>query len=62
MQTLEQVLADPELTSDRFREWKEANTPLLQDICQSHGPQRAAEEHAPAAAAAIYVPLVETSL
>ncbi|XP_067099170.1 connector enhancer of kinase suppressor of ras 3-like isoform X1 [Osmerus mordax] len=62
LQTLEQVLADPELTSDRFREWKEANNPLLQDICQSHGPQRATEEHAPAAAAAIYVPVVETSL
>ncbi|CAB1335053.1 unnamed protein product [Coregonus sp. 'balchen'] len=39
--TIEQVLSEP--TSSRFREWKEVNTPLLQEICLKHGHQVAAE-------------------
>lgn len=30
--TIEQILSDPELTSDKFRKWKEANAPLVQEI------------------------------
>lgn len=63
LQTLEQVLSDPELSSDKFREWKEANIPLLQEIFYHRGHQGAVEGHSPsAAAAAISVPVVETSL
>ncbi|KAM6973281.1 connector enhancer of kinase suppressor of ras 3-like [Aplochiton taeniatus] len=56
--TIEQVLSNPELNSDKFREWKEANTSLLQEICLCHGQQGAAEQHA----AAVAAPVVETSL
>lgn len=34
--TLEQVLADSALTASTFREWKETNTLLLQDIILNH--------------------------
>lgn len=61
--TIEQVLSDPDLTSPRFREWKEANTPLLQEICLKHVHQVAAQvEPSAAAANAIAVSFVETSL
>uniref|UniRef100_A0A4W5K7R1 Cnksr family member 3 n=1 Tax=Hucho hucho TaxID=62062 RepID=A0A4W5K7R1_9TELE len=59
--TIEQVLSEP--TASRFREWKKVNTPLLQEICLKHGHQVAAEvEPSAAAANAIAVPFVETSL
>ncbi|XP_055720481.1 connector enhancer of kinase suppressor of ras 3-like isoform X1 [Salvelinus fontinalis] len=59
--TIEQVLSEP--TPSRFREWKKVNTPLLQEICLKHGHQVAAEvEPSAAAANAIAVPFVETSL
>ncbi|XP_064784512.1 connector enhancer of kinase suppressor of ras 3-like isoform X1 [Oncorhynchus masou masou] len=61
--TIEQVLSDPDLTSPRFREWKDANTPLLQEICLKHVHQVAAQvEPSAAAANAIAVSFVETSL
>ncbi|XP_071400919.1 interactor protein for cytohesin exchange factors 1-like isoform X2 [Centroberyx affinis] len=68
LQAIEQVLSDPELTSDRFRVWKEANAPLLQEICekddQQGAPQKdeAATKTTAAAASAIAAPVVETSL
>ncbi|XP_077094777.1 connector enhancer of kinase suppressor of ras 3-like isoform X1 [Siphateles boraxobius] len=34
--TLEQVLADSALTASKFKEWKETNTLLLQDIILNH--------------------------
>lgn len=61
LQALEQVLSDPQLTSDKFREWKEANAPLMQEICVQND-QQEAPEAAKDAAAVITVPLVETSL
>ena len=69
---MEQVLSDPELTSDRFREWKEANSPLHQEICLKYAQQGGAAEELPeavpatttttAAAEAMVAPVVETSL
>lgn len=61
LQAIEQVLSDPELTSDKFREWKEANAPLLQEICVKET-QQVATEATKAAASVIAAPLVETSL
>lgn len=43
LQAIEQVLSDPELTADKFREWKEANVPLVQEIYASRKRQVAAE-------------------
>uniref|UniRef100_A0A3Q3M719 PH domain-containing protein n=1 Tax=Labrus bergylta TaxID=56723 RepID=A0A3Q3M719_9LABR len=61
LQAIEQVLTDPELTSGRFREWKEANAPLVQEICvKAH--QQVAPESTKAAASAIAAPVAETSL
>ncbi|KAJ7988975.1 hypothetical protein DPEC_G00314760 [Dallia pectoralis] len=62
--TIEQVLSDPDLTSSKFREWKDSNAPLLQEICLKHGHRVAAEGEPSTTAAAnvIGVPFVETSL
>ncbi|KAL0969262.1 hypothetical protein UPYG_G00224680 [Umbra pygmaea] len=61
--TIDQVLSEPNLTSTKFREWKEANTSLFQEICVRRGHQGAAEEDPSTAAVnANTVPLVETSL
>ncbi|KAM3870883.1 connector enhancer of kinase suppressor of ras 3-like [Diretmus argenteus] len=66
LQAIEQVLSDPELNSDRFRVWKEANAPLLQEISLKHDQQGAPEAElatkAAASASAIAAPVVETSL
>lgn len=43
LQAIEQVLSDPELTADKFREWKEANVPLVQEIYANRKQQVAAE-------------------
>lgn len=43
LQVIEQVLSDPELTADKFREWKEANVPLVQEIYAHRKRQMAAE-------------------
>jgi len=71
---IEQVLSDPELTSGRFREWKETHAPLVQEICLQNDQQVAPDDEAPTpdapaaeaatteAEAAVAVPLVETSL
>ncbi|XP_013767839.1 interactor protein for cytohesin exchange factors 1 isoform X2 [Pundamilia nyererei] len=61
LQAIEQILSDPELTSDKFREWKEANGPLVQEICVTHI-QQVASEAAKAEASVIAAPVVETSL
>lgn len=61
LQAIEQVLSDPELTSDKFREWKEANVPLVQEICAKQDQQVAAEAMK-AAASLSAAPVVETSL
>lgn len=65
LQAIEQVLSDPGLNSDRFREWKDANSPLLEEIYLKHGQQGVAEQKqqtSTAAATAIAAPVVETSL
>ncbi|XP_056151332.1 CNK3/IPCEF1 fusion protein-like [Lampris incognitus] len=64
LQAIQQVLSDQELTSGRFREWKEANAPLLHEICLKHDQQRVQEQamDTTVAAAAITAPVVETSL
>ena len=71
---IDQVLSDTELTSDRFREWKEANAPLIQEISLKQDQQVAPEDGAPTidaattdaatteTASAVAAPLVETSL
>ncbi|XP_078031118.1 interactor protein for cytohesin exchange factors 1 isoform X2 [Epinephelus lanceolatus] len=61
LQAIEQVLSDPGLTSDKFREWKEANAPLVQEICAKQD-QQVASEATKAAASVIAAPVVETSL
>ncbi|XP_062296260.1 interactor protein for cytohesin exchange factors 1 [Scomber scombrus] len=61
LQAIEQVLSDPGLTSLKFREWKEANVPLVQEICVKSGQQVASEATKPAASV-IAAPVVETSL
>ncbi|XP_053192100.1 interactor protein for cytohesin exchange factors 1 [Scomber japonicus] len=69
LQAIEQVLSDPGLTSLKFREWKEANVPLVHEICVKSGQQVASEATKPAAseatkpaASVIAAPVVETSL
>lgn len=44
LQILEQLLEDPQLTSEKFREWKEANAPLMQDICGKNDHQVTPED------------------
>lgn len=61
LQAIEQVLSDQGLTSDKFREWKEANVPLVQEICVKQD-QQVASEATRAAASVIAAPVVETSL
>lgn len=61
LQALEQVLSDQELTSHKFREWKEANAPLVQEICVKKDQQVAAEATKAAASVSV-APVVETSL
>ncbi|KAJ3613784.1 hypothetical protein NHX12_020030 [Muraenolepis orangiensis] len=64
LQVLDLVLSDLELTSDRFREWKETNAPLIQEICLKQDQQVAPEDEVPTTEPVITVaaPLVETSL
>ncbi|XP_061698917.1 connector enhancer of kinase suppressor of ras 3-like isoform X2 [Syngnathoides biaculeatus] len=61
LQALEQVLSDPDLTSVRFREWKEANGPLVQEICVPND-QQVESEASQDAASAVASPVAETSL
>lgn len=61
LQAIEQVLLDPALTSVKFREWKEANSPLVQEICVK-ADQQVALDNAQAAASVIAAPVVETSI
>ncbi|XP_023127664.2 interactor protein for cytohesin exchange factors 1 isoform X1 [Amphiprion ocellaris] len=61
LQTIEQVLSDPQLTSDKFKTWKEANATLVQEICVQQD-QQVASEATKAAASVIAAPVVETSL
>lgn len=61
LQILEQLLADPQLTSERFREWKEANAPLMQEIC-GKGDQQVTPEDTNSETSEVSSPLVETSL
>lgn len=61
LQAIEQVLSDPELTSCKFRQWKEANTPLVEEICAKKIPQGASES-TKAEASVVAAPLAETSL
>ncbi|XP_068194477.1 connector enhancer of kinase suppressor of ras 3-like [Antennarius striatus] len=61
LQAIDQVLSDPGLNSNRFREWKDANAPLVQEICDKQDQQVEAEA-VKVAAPATAAPLVETSL
>ncbi|XP_031702968.1 connector enhancer of kinase suppressor of ras 3 [Anarrhichthys ocellatus] len=61
LQAIDQVLSDPRLTSNKFRVWKEANEPLVHEICDRQD-QQVATEATKAAASAIAVPVIETSL
>ncbi|XP_035529856.1 interactor protein for cytohesin exchange factors 1 isoform X4 [Morone saxatilis] len=61
LQAIEQVLSDQELTSDKFRQWKDAHAPLVQEICVKPV-QQVASEATKAAASVIAAPVVETSL
>lgn len=61
LQVLEQLLADPQLNSEKFREWKEANAPLMQDICGKSDQQMTPEDTNSESSEAS-IPLVETSL
>ncbi|XP_008397770.1 interactor protein for cytohesin exchange factors 1 isoform X2 [Poecilia reticulata] len=61
LQAIEQVLSDPELTSDKFREWKEANVPLMVEICVKDD-HKGAPDAVTAAASVTAAPVAETSL
>uniref|UniRef100_A0A3Q2CPS1 Interaction protein for cytohesin exchange factors 1 n=1 Tax=Cyprinodon variegatus TaxID=28743 RepID=A0A3Q2CPS1_CYPVA len=61
LQAIEQVLSDPELTSDKFREWKESNGPLMLEICVKDD-QKGAPEAVTGAASVTAAPVAETSL
>ncbi|KAL2099129.1 hypothetical protein ACEWY4_005609 [Coilia grayii] len=43
--TLDQVLSDPSLSASKFREWKESNGVLLQEISMRHSLQGEIPEH-----------------
>ncbi|XP_037551312.1 interactor protein for cytohesin exchange factors 1 [Nematolebias whitei] len=60
LQVIEQVLSNPELTSDKFRQWKEVNAILIQEICVKDDHKEAPE--AVDAAASLNASLAETSL
>ncbi|KAJ8356118.1 hypothetical protein SKAU_G00189120 [Synaphobranchus kaupii] len=58
--TIEQVLADTSLNALRYRQWKEANVLLLQEICHHQSPWRGSgEQHATATHTVLYT---ETSV
>ncbi|KAM6912723.1 connector enhancer of kinase suppressor of ras 3-like [Xenentodon cancila] len=61
LQAIDQVLSDPQLTSDKFRAWKEANALLVHEICIRDDQQGALQAVKPAASS-IDAPVVETSL
>lgn len=61
LQVLEQLLANPQLTSEKFREWKEANAPLMQEIC-GKSDQQVTPEDTNSESSEVSTPLVETSL
>ncbi|XP_077476915.1 connector enhancer of kinase suppressor of ras 3 [Stigmatopora argus] len=61
LQALEQVLLQPELTSARFREWKEANGSLVQEICVTND-QLVESETSQDATVSSADPVAETSL
>lgn len=58
---LEQLLADPHLTSEKFREWKEANAPLMQEICGKND-QQVSPEDTNSETSEVSTHLVETNL
>ncbi|KAL7873236.1 hypothetical protein AOLI_G00123070 [Acnodon oligacanthus] len=58
--TLDQVLADPSLTASRFRQWKENNVVLLQEMHLRRLTQT--EPHEPTVLTAAAPPLTETSV
>ncbi|XP_076835263.1 interactor protein for cytohesin exchange factors 1-like [Brachyhypopomus gauderio] len=58
--TLDQVLTDASLTASKYRQWKESNMVLLQEICLHHPPQSRPPE-APVQSAAA-PPVTETSV
>uniref|UniRef100_A0A8B9HP80 PH domain-containing protein n=1 Tax=Astyanax mexicanus TaxID=7994 RepID=A0A8B9HP80_ASTMX len=58
--TLDQILADPSLTADKFRQWKEDNIVLLQEIQLRRSALTEPHEHLVLTAAA--PPLTETSV
>ncbi|KAK7904809.1 hypothetical protein WMY93_017416 [Mugilogobius chulae] len=60
LQVLEQLLKDPQLTAEKFRQWKEANAPLMQEICRSD--QQGTPEDTNSETSEASAPLVETSL
>ncbi|XP_034050684.1 interactor protein for cytohesin exchange factors 1 [Thalassophryne amazonica] len=63
LQAIEQVLSDPELTSDKFRQWKEAHAVLVQEICPKTEQQEATETtKAPSSSSSVVSAAVETSL
>lgn len=61
LQAIEQVLSNPELTSDKFRQWKEANALLIHEICLKDDHEEAPEA-VEAAEPIVDVPFSETSL
>ncbi|XP_060939317.1 interactor protein for cytohesin exchange factors 1 isoform X2 [Limanda limanda] len=61
LQVIEQVLTEQDLTSHKFREWKEANGTLVQEICVKLN-QQVAPQATKAAASVSAAPVVETSL
>ncbi|XP_072314489.1 interactor protein for cytohesin exchange factors 1 isoform X2 [Eucyclogobius newberryi] len=61
LQVLEQLLMDPQLTAEKFREWKEANAPLMQEICYKSDQQETPED-TNSETSEVSAQLVETSL
>lgn len=62
LQAIEQVLSDPQLTAGKFREWKEANVPLVQEIYTQRKRQVAAESMKEGAVTLAGASVVESSL
>ncbi|XP_004082424.2 connector enhancer of kinase suppressor of ras 3 [Oryzias latipes] len=61
LQAIEQILSDADLNSEKFKEWKEANAPLVQEIRIKLDQQGASEAVNPAAST-IAAQVVETSI
>ncbi|XP_055012421.1 interactor protein for cytohesin exchange factors 1 isoform X1 [Boleophthalmus pectinirostris] len=61
LQVLEQLLMDPQLTAEKFREWKDANAPLMQEIC-CKSDQQGTPEDTNSETSEVSTSLVETSL